>query len=59
VFEDCSSLQSICIPASVETISVRCFDGCVQLGRVFLEPRSQLSSECRSALERDYAVTLK
>jgi hypothetical protein len=51
----CSSLQSICLPASVETIRLRCFEGCKNLSSLTFEPGSRLSrlgdwafADCRS-----------
>jgi hypothetical protein len=37
LFKGCSSLRSICIPSSIETISPRCFAGCGNLGNIIIE----------------------
>jgi hypothetical protein len=42
-FLSCSSLQSICIPSSVQTISDSCFAFCPTLSNVAFEPDSQIS----------------
>jgi hypothetical protein len=42
-FSDCSELQSICIPASVEILCVCCFSRCLSLSSLSFEPESKLS----------------
>jgi hypothetical protein len=42
-FASCSSLSSICIPSSVETLCDHCFSQCTALSSVTFEPGSRLS----------------
>jgi hypothetical protein len=42
-FGDCTSLSSICIPSSVQIISIQCCSGCANLSTVTFEPGSKLS----------------
>jgi hypothetical protein len=51
-FLNCSSLKSICIPASVETISASCFRGCSSLERLTFEPGSKLTAIGSEAFSR-------
>jgi hypothetical protein len=48
-FSNCSSLQSITIPASVELLCEFCFSGCTSLSIVSFESKSQLTRIGRSA----------
>jgi hypothetical protein len=41
-FSDCSTLKSICIPASIEIISEHCFSECRSLSKVVFESGSRL-----------------
>jgi hypothetical protein len=42
-FSSCSSLQSICIPATVETIGQNCFSNCTSLSSITFESDSRLN----------------
>jgi hypothetical protein len=48
-FSRCSSLQSICIPSSIETISTKCFAGCKSLSNVTFESGCKVRSLDESA----------
>jgi hypothetical protein len=41
-FERCSSLRSICIPSSVESIPELCFKDCTRLSNLTFEAGSKL-----------------
>jgi hypothetical protein len=41
-FQACSSLESICIPSSVETISTSCFIHCFNRCTITFERRTRL-----------------
>jgi hypothetical protein len=51
------SLQSICFPSSIRTVSRSCFKGCANLARIVLESGSQLSAESVSYLRAMCEVT--
>jgi hypothetical protein len=44
----CSSLRSICLPSSLETISPGCFQSCGDQLELVLATGNQLSAESRS-----------
>jgi hypothetical protein len=51
MFDGCSSLQSIRIPSSIDTICVSCFAGCGGLKQIIFDGGGQVSD--RSVLELD------
>jgi hypothetical protein len=55
-FDNCPSLESICIAASIEMISPTCFSRCPKLARIVLETGSKLSTDCLLMLQSQYAV---
>jgi hypothetical protein len=56
-FQNCSSLQSICIPSSIETISKSCFGGCTKLSSFKFETGSRISWIERSAFSDCSSLT--
>jgi hypothetical protein len=51
-FADCVSLESICVPSSVETMSRSCFKGCERLSTVTFEMPSRVSVLEEATFER-------
>jgi hypothetical protein len=58
-FDGCSSLRSICLPASIETIGPSCFDHCTNPSRIVLESGCRVSDECLSGLRSICQLSLK
>jgi hypothetical protein len=56
-FQNCSSLQSISIPSSIETISQSCFGGCRKLSSFKFETGSRISTIKRSAFSDCSSLT--
>jgi hypothetical protein len=56
-FSSCESLRSICIPASVKTISKDCFFYCMRLSSVTFEPGCQISHLGESAFGHCFSLT--
>jgi hypothetical protein len=55
-FEQCSSLESVCIPSSVQTISDGCFSHCRKLSQLTFESGSALSILGDSAFSSCFAL---
>jgi hypothetical protein len=51
-FSECSALQSICIPSSIEIMAKSCFNGCTSLAHLTFEPGSEISLLGESAFVR-------
>jgi hypothetical protein len=51
-FASCSSLQSICIPSSIEAIAPFCFTNCRPLSTVTFDSRCRISALGESAFQR-------
>jgi hypothetical protein len=53
-----SSLNSICLPASIKTIGEFCFAGCSSLSSVTFEPGAKLSKLGRAVFQRSSLETI-
>jgi hypothetical protein len=58
-FANCLSLQSICIPSSIRTVSASCFRGCTNMYAIVFEAGCRLPRQSLAALRSICEVVLK